>query len=285
MACLGLVKRAGYRQYACCRNFATNDSLFCAPHQTLSSVELKRRWVDAYLGNAIYRYRGEMGAIYRHRGEMGAEHAFAPLRAGLFTLTQQDIKKINILPHNQSVIDIYLLLLRDGFCTPEDNIKAFLRLVQFYLTLRSVRAETHYLWTLTFEVLFNTSVALYEKSLDVILSMTNQKANATIKAYALHPETQVLLRDVLETDIGHEWSWTSPKARYEEFFSKEPTPAPEMIEFMRTTFFPRVKEIYIEEKEVQKMRMDHCKEQLMMVCWHPDRVMYYLEMGYEMDDI
>jgi hypothetical protein len=275
MACLGLVKRAGYRQFSCCRNFATNDSLFCASHQTLTSVELKIRWIDTFLVDGLYRYRGEMGA----------EHTLAPLRAGLFTLTQQDIKKINILPHNQGVIDIYLLLLRDGFCTPEDNIKAFLRLIQFYLTLRSVNAKSHYLWTLTFEVLFNTSVALYEKSLDAILSMTSQKATATIRAYALHPETQVLLRDILDTEIAHEWSWTSPKARYEEFFSKEPMPAPEMIEFMRTTFFPRIKEIYIEEKEVQKMRMDHCKEQLMMVCWHPDRIMNYLEMGYEMDDI
>lgn len=271
MACLGLVKRN--HQFSCCRNFATNDSLFCGCHKNIDPGTLKKRWIHRYL----------RAGFYRHRGEMGAEHALAPLRAGLFTLTYEDIKKINV--DRASVIDIYLLLLRDGFCRPEDNIQMFLRLMKFYLTIRSVRAESHYLWTPTFEVLFNTSVALYEKSLDVILSMTNQKANATIKAYALHPETQVLLRDVLDTDIAHEWSWTSPKARYEEFFSKDPMPAPEMIEFMRTTFFPRIKEIYIEEKEVQKIRMDHCKEQLMMVCWHPDRIMNYIEMGYEMDDI
>ncbi len=221
--------------------------------------------------------------LYRHRGEMGAEHALAPLRAGLFTLTQEDIKKIHI--SRQSVIDIYILLLRDGFCMPEDNIQMFMRLIHFYLSIRSLHAESHYLWAPTFEVLFNTSVRLYEMSIDAILSMTSAKTHTNIKAYALHPETQVLLRDVIDTDIGREWSWTSPKERYEKVFTQDPKPADEIVEFMQNTFFPRVKEIYLEEKEVQKMRMDHCKEEIMMVCWHPDRVMKYLEMGYEMDDI
>jgi hypothetical protein len=220
-------------------------------------------------------------ADYRHYGEMRAEHVVAPLRAGLFTVSKEDFKGMNW----DSLIDIYILLLRDGFCMPEDNLQMFMRLVHFYLNIRSLHAESHYLWIPTFEVLFNTSVALYEKSLDVIISMSSTKAPPNTRAYALHPETQVLLRDAIDTDIGSEWSWTSPKQRYEGYFSKEPMPAPEMIDFMRTTFFPRVKEIYIEEKEVQKMRMDHCKEQLMMVCWHPDRVMKYLEMGYEPDDM
>lgn len=270
MACLGLVERSIY-QFTCCRNFATNDSLFCACHKTLTAEELKRRWMATYLRDGTYRYRGEVGA----------EHALAPLHAGLFTLTTKDIKKINIDP----AIDIYLLLLRDGFCKPEDSIKMFMHVILFYINLRTLHAETHYLWTLTFEVLFNTSVLLYEKSLTAIISMTNAKVPANVRAYVLHPETQVLLRDILETDTAHEWSWTSPKQRFEEEFTKDPMPAPEMIEFIRSIFLPRIKEIYIEEKEVQKMRMDHCKEELMMVCWHPDRIMNYLEMGYEMDDI
>lgn len=269
MACLGITIKN--RQPFCCRNFATNDSYFCASHNTLTPEVLKQRWIRLYLRFCKYSYRDEKGA----------EHVLAPLRAGIFTLTREDILAIH--SNRLGALDTYLLLLREGYCEPVDNIVYFLRSILYCLNLVSLQAATHPLLALLKEVFFNTSMKLYETSVHAILSLSSSTSPANHKAYGLHPETQVLLREITDTEIAHQWAWTNPKERLEKFFGDEPKPAEEMVHFMRTVFFPCIDRIYMEGKQVQKMRIDSVKKELMAVCWHPDRVMKYMEMGFDMD--
>ena len=257
MACLGLTERN--RQYHCCRNYATNDSFFCISHQNLNLQVLKKRWFHRYLRAGLFSYTGELRA----------EHVLAPLRAGLFTLTPDDIRKIQ--PNRASIFDTYLLLLREGYVQPQDNPLLFTMFVKFYLMVNSLANGAHPLWTMTRQVLFNTSQELFEQSIEVILSLSSSTTPANHRAYALHPQTQVLLREILETEVGSKWCWTNPQARLEKCIESEPTPAPELVDFMRTTFFPLAKDTYKQQKEIQKARMDYCKEEIMMVTCHPDR--------------
>jgi hypothetical protein len=49
-------------------------------------------------------------------------------------------------------------------------------------------------------------------------------------------------------------------------------------------WLPDLKELYKTEKIIQKLKIDSCKEELMRVVWHPDRVSKYLEMGIDLND-
>lgn len=268
MACLGIKANLG-----CCRNYACDDSYFCASHKTLGLATLKDRWIRRYFRRLLYN----------HRSEKAAEHVLAPLRAELFSISRQDLNMLNY--RRLAGLDIYLILLREGIAQPEDNPALFTRVILFHLQLASLFAYTHNLFPLNQEVLFNTSQHLLEATLGVILSLSATSTPEVHRVYALHPRTQVVLRDALNTEVAEEWSWTNPMERLEKMMIEDPKPATELVDFMRTTFFPRLRAMYKEQKEIQKARTDYFKEELMMNRWHPDRLMKYLEMGIDIEDI
>ena len=50
-------------------------------------------------------------------------------------------------------------------------------------------------------------------------------------------------------------------------------------------WLPDLKELYQAEKAIQKIKMDQCKEELMMNRWHPNRVEKHLLMGLDVEDM
>ena len=46
-----------------------------------------------------------------------------------------------------------------------------------------------------------------------------------------------------------------------------------------------LKELYVAEKAIQKIKMDACKEELMMNRWHPRRVSWCLKQGLDIEDM
>lgn len=264
MACIALK-----RDNKVCRNYAPH--VICAQHACVPFAELKRRWISRYFKSANYTYR---------EGKY-AEYVLAPLRTNLFTLEPKDFTAIS--PNNLGAIDVYLLLLREGYVTPSCDMKLFKRAILFHLSLATVARESHYLYNFAQNVFFNTSMNLFETSISTILGFCSAQATPSQLLYGAHPQTQIVLKNALKTEVARMYSWTSPEILLEELLTKEPVPSVEMCSFVRTTILPELLAMYKEEKEIQRTRMDYHREELMAITWRPERVMEHLNMGYTVD--
>lgn len=222
---------------------------------------------------------------YFYSNERNAEHATAALRAGLFELTAEDSKRL-FPPNGLYRLDIYLLLLREGYCKLEDNEAFYKAMVHYFLRLyTTAEYENHCLLPLLREVNFNTSALLFKKFVATVMAFS-LLTTGTQRSYAIHPRTQVLLRSMLQYGMGREMCWTSLADEIEQELKREKeVPYPDdMRNFLLQTYVHELKAIGSYERQTQKAKMDHCKKELMAVFWHPDRVFKYLEMGCDMDD-
>ena len=259
-----------------CRNWCCKDSDFCLQHSALSKETLKDRWVSLYLlgegSLSIY-------TVFNRRNE---DKILLDLQSGWITLTKEDIRKI---PNQQRFIDIYLFLMENGFTERGANMKLEFTSLWFLMQLLVNFPE------LTSHDRLDPLVKLIERNLVLASGKTLYDFLMWIRYPVVgRPRlTQALVTYIpkfLDTEAAKELSWY-PRDELDKLrIEYENTPGKEhpLTKCLVLRWLLDLKELYQTEKAIQKIKMDQCKEELMMNRWHPDRVLKYLEMGLDIDD-
>lgn len=254
-----------------CRNWSCLDSDFCASHKNLSPEVLKDRWLKRFV------FHWDRFTAFNRKHE---ERMLSDLKSGRIPLTKEDILKI---PAQQRYVDIYLLMMDHGFVKRGTHVSLEFTALWLYMDILknfpgadNVR-ELRQLIEKT--MILSSGQALY----DFILWISYPVLNRT----RLTQQIMLYIPTLLDSDAAKELSWVPrdhlDKLRVE--FEKVPGKEHPVTRCLVERWLPDLKELYQAEKAIQKMKMDHCKEELMMDRWHPDRLQKYLEMGYDIDQL
>lgn len=282
MSCLALNKNLHK-----CRNWTIIGQDFCHAHKKMDSATFKQRWLQKYiLGENI-------SPVYTIISPFQKDKILADLQSGLIVLTKEDILKI---PASEAYVDIYLLLLENNFAQYGDHPRLERKGLWLYqvimcnfpfddrpefqrskLSILKQKIET-YLITYSGKSLYNFFLFI---------------GMATVGREKLQRLMRDYIPTLLDTDAAKELSWYSFEAldsireEWEECRKvKEGSPMPNLLlRCLTERWLPDLKELYRTEKQIQKIKIDQCKEELMMDRWHPDRVSKFLEMGIDPEDM
>jgi hypothetical protein len=216
------------------------------------------------------------------------EKILKDLHEQVVVLTKEDIQKI---PVKEAYVDIYLLLLEHGFAQQGDHPRLEFISYWFY---------THILYN--FPNLLNPrqdivcTLGILKGLLEKYLILASGKTlysflnfmGGTAKGRSrLTSVLHRLIPTFLDTDAAKEMSWLSydtlDKLRltYEKELGKDHV----LTKCLVQRWLLDIKELYQTEKAIQKLKMNQCKEELMMNRWHPSRLQKYLDMGYDIEQL
>lgn len=209
------------------------------------------------------------------------------LRAGVVTLTKKEILSI---PNRDAYLDVYVLLVREGYAAPLDNSPLFTRCLHYLCSTRITindlqnfaRADhTPRLLPMIQKYLLEASDKTFQQFL----------LFAPIYARTLESKVQFLIQFIptlLDSKGAKELSWWSHeeldkiRIMYEMILGKEHP----LTKCLVQRWLLDLKELYKTEKAIQRIQMNQYKEELMMNRWHPDRVMkFYEDHDIEFDDM
>jgi hypothetical protein len=256
------------------------DNVFCHTHKDLTQEERKDRWFQRY----ILAKRSEF-SVYLHRDPMMPWHQkrrdalLKPLLTGEFSFTIEDVRKI---PGRRRYIDVYLLLLEYGF-VKQGTHKALENLILWHFCDLVLNDATTPLRSYIERIFILSSGDTFYEFLVWIAGMAMSRQRFTGPLLQLVPT-------LLDTPAAKELSWVSRekldsiRIAYEKSLGKEHP----LTKCLVQRWLLDLKELYQTEKAIQKIKMDQCKEELMMNRWHPQRLEKYLNAGYSieaLDDI
>lgn len=254
-----------------CRNWSCLDSEFCGSHKGLSQEVLKDRWLKRFV------FRWDRYTVFNRRHE---KRMLSDLNSGRIVLTKEDILKIPVA-HNRYV-DIYLFFMEHGFVKRGTHVPLEFAALWFYMDILTNYPRNDLLplrELIERTLILSSGQALY----DFILWLSGPVRNRR----RLTEKVIQHIPTLLDSEAAKELSWVShdhlDKLRVE--FEKVPGKEHPVTRCLVERWLPDLKELYYTEKAIQKMKMDHCKEQLMMDRWHPDRLQKYLDMGYDIDQL
>lgn len=225
------------------------------------------------------RYIGlywERFSVFDRRNE---KKILSDLESKRIVLTKEDILKI---PAQDRYVDSYLLLMEHGFIPRGTHPSLELTTLWLYMRiisnfpindlglLRKLIEKT---------MILSSGEALYDFFLWISKALLN-RPRLTQKLIGHIPT-------LLDTEAAKELSWfprdtlDNLRVEYEKILGKEHP----MTRCLVERWLLDLKELYQAEKLIQKLKMDQCKEELMMDRWHPDRLDKYLSMGYDIDQL
>lgn len=252
------------------------NPLFCRHHQDISMEEHKQMWFDLF----ILGVNGHNPFLYKVY-ERNKQRILRDLEMGAIVLTQEDIDKI---PAKSKYIDIYLLLMEHGYIDIQENknpdlywkclkyLSEFL-LLQSPTTLIKFSPAAEKIRDVL--VLQNTENLYFflciVAGLDIFPAFKGEGFPKRVDALA------VFLKDLLSSPVGKDLLWSSFTPLLVEHYKGLPKEAGDnrLVEYLSEKFIPLCREFIKVEKQKQKDRIDVFKEELMMVCWHPDRFVEY----------
>lgn len=275
------------RNFKDCRNWSCLDSKFCHAHRNLSEETLTQRWLTKYIigENRI--------PVYTIISPFKKEKILADLQNEVVVLTKKDISKI---PATEGYVDIYLLLLENNFARygdhpalermglwlyqlimyhfPYDNRDEFQR--SRLMTLKK-KIETH--------LITHSGKSLYDFFMFIGMAVLGRGK--------LAKQMLEFVPTLLDTQAAKELCWYSHddldsiRKEWEECVKvpKGPPMRHPLLRCLVERWLPDLKELYQTEKAIQKLKMDQCKEELMMDRWHPTRLQKYLDMGFDLDQL
>lgn len=258
-----------------CRNWSCIDSEFCWQHENLSPEIVKSRWIRRYFygdnGTTRYCYwTPSVGEKIRH-----------DLDSGLIVLTSTDIGNI---PSRDRNIDIYLFLIKYGYAKATDNCDLLARSYWYFLDKSSVAAPNLLNFPLKEEICDVLILANHHTFFRFLKSLAKLcKNRARYVGFAT-----VEIPKFLDSAAAKELSWWSYqeldelRVCYEDELGRDHP----LTKCLVQRWLLDLKELYHTEKAVQKIKMDQCKEEIMMNRWHPDRIMkMYEEYGLDVNDL
>ena len=263
-----------------CRNWTVIGQDFCHAHKSMTPSLIKERWIKKYI-------LGENGnPLYTIVSLAKKDKILSDLNSGFIKLTKRDIQKI---PARDPFVDIYLLLIEHNFAHFGDHPKmevAGLWLHQILIHHFPFADGSDYrrnkLTTLKHKLeqyLITSSGHSFYKFLQFL-------GKAAIGRQNVQENMVLFVPTVLDSNGAKELSWYSyselDSIRQEWIKRKEDHP---LLPVLVERWLPDIKELYHTEKAIQRIKMDHCKEEIMMNRWHPARVEKYLNMGIDAFDM
>lgn len=249
------------------------DSQYCHAHRKYTPEIHKDRWVRKYLV-------GQNGPVFLFTETKPKLHFLKDLESGSIHLTKEDLQKIPIREYN---VDIYVLLLERGFANYGDHPRLEWTGLWFFTSILRHFANDEVLQKLKTR-LEKSLILSSGQSLYTFLHFMGGTAKG-------RPSLANILLDyiptLLDTDAAKELSWMS----YNELdklritYEKELGAQHFLTRCLVLRWLLDIKELYQTEKTIQKIKMDQCKEEIMMNRWHPDRVEKYLLAGLDIDDM
>ena len=243
----------------------------------MTPEEHKRRWFRKFILAADGK------RFFYSYDESKKKRILGDLRDNIITLTEEDIQSI---PNARSRIDIFLLLIDHDFIKVTSHPRLYLRCLEYLADF----------WFLTNDALILPLSPVGEKIRDILILKTaphllhffqTLPALFQLPAFADFPPRRILsiqsfFATVLESSAARELCWNPSLKRltgvYEEILGEGHfLPA-----FFREVYSAQWERLYRSEKAFQKAKMDGCKEEMMMVCWHPKRFFRLLELGKAM---
>lgn len=257
-----------------CRNHASGESEYCHQHNDFTSVLFKQRWLNKHIycpdGNTFCFFE-----IFR------IKRILAELKSGRVVLTPKDIEKI---PATSEYHDIFFLLIINGFAKPEYNAKLTKTAFNHYLRNKMViPPEQHG------NHLFHRLVRQYliEDTARHLFMFLWSLPSFSRKYPGINDTIVTEVQSLLDSTGAKELSWYSRETlnklylRYKEKLGSDHM----LTQYMVQRWLLDLKELYVCEKNIQKCKMDYCKEELMMNRWHPSRIEYYHNLGLEVEDM
>ena len=257
-----------------CRNWSCLDSDFCAQHKSLSREEFKKRWVNRYV-------LGRQGYLqYTHWNQTLGVKMLRDLESKRVLLMSADIAKI---PSRDRYLDIYLFLVKHGYAKPKDNCALLARCYFYYVDKCALVSDNWPNFPLKKEI---HDILIANSGLEFFVFL-----NSLTKICKGRPRlTAFVTQEIpkyLDTPAAKELSWWSHQDldQLRQEYEKELGIDHPLTKCLVQRWLLDLKELYTTEKAIQKIKMDHCKEELMMERWHPDRLKKYLDMGYEIHQL
>ena len=258
-----------------CRNWSCVDSKYCSSHQDYSPEVHKERWFKRYIlgqGSFPFHYRFSPLSMRKVIEE--------PLRRGEIVLTKQDILRI---PVRDWYIDTFLLLVSLGVLNPSDHDQLYNQSLRYYYRVTATGLDQRHVATcreIEQTLIAPSGERLFQYFKDI------PKLHLRIRDY-LFPFFIRSVTGLLDTDGAKELSWQSRETldTLRVLYENELGADHPFTKALVQRWLPDLKELYATEKAIQKVKMDQCKEELMMNRWHPDRVWTYLNMGLDIDDM
>lgn len=254
-----------------CRNWSCLDSDFCSAHKNLSQETLKERWLKRYV------FHWDRFTVFNRRNE---QKMLSDLKSGRIVLTKEDILKI---PAQQRYVDIYLLFMDHCFIKRGTHVALegvaltlYMDILRNFPGADNVRPLRELIERI---LILSSGKALY----DFILCASH----VCHKRTQLSQQMMLYIPMLLDTEAAKELSWFSRdqldklRVAYEKVLGADHP----LTKCLVQRWLLDLKELYQTEKLIQKLKMDQCKEELMMDRWHPDRLQKYLDMGYDLDQL
>lgn len=257
-----------------CRNWCVDGIDVCHAHHHTDPLIQKQRWFQRYiLGSPEFLVFTFLHPTYKNK-------ILSDLISGRIQLTKEDILSI---PNDSRYLDIYMLLLEHGFIERGTHVALERAILDYYCFLLTQFPDHDMMPTMRTVIessmILESGTTLY----DFLMSLPD----------ALHRRerlTQAMIGHIpmiLDSDAAKELSWFSYadldklRIHYEAVLSKEHP----ITKYLVQRWLLDLKELYQTEKAIQKIKMDCCKEELMMNRWHPDRVGALLELGIDPCDM
>jgi hypothetical protein len=269
--------------YNACRNWSLVDSNFCHIHQDMTPELFKERWMTKYIiGKDRCPYYTVNSCPHK------AKKILSDLRNRVVILSQEDIRKI---PVREAYVDIYLLLLENNFAQHGDHPRMEFASYWFYVSilynfphLQNPHQEIQSTLGILKALLEKHLILSSGKSLFTFLEFMGGTSKGRAR---LTKHLHNFIPTLLDTDAAKEMSWMSfdELDKLRQTYEKELGVDHTLTKCLVQRWLLDIKELYHTEKAIQKLKMDHCKEELMMNRWHPDRLRKYLEMGYEIEQL
>lgn len=254
-----------------CRNWSMLDCEFCHSHRNLSHEVIKERWMKRYV------FHWTRFTVFNRRNE---QKMLSDLKSGRICLTKEDILKI---PAQKRYIDIYLLLMQHGLLKKGTHVALESVALGLFMDIMKNFPGADDLRLLRQQIERTLILSSGQTLYDFILWLSHP----VLSRVKLTQNMIQYIPSLLDTDAAKELSWVPydhlDKLRQE--YEKTPGKEHALTKCLVQRWLPDLKELYQTEKAIQKMKMDHCKEELMMDRWHPDRLQKYLDMGYDIDQL
>lgn len=207
--------------------------------------------------------------LLHSRNAKNLEWAITPIRYGLMKMSRTEMEKMRSL---DGLVDIYIALCIVYGYPLTINRNMWHRCCNLLMRIVDNTLTQHYLLPILLERLVISSEENFTNFFDRVLNHSH------VPMYSRRP-FQAFFLALLNAKILKTLSW-NPQAI--ENLKKKVIDLKchtSVAEFLEQQWFPALREVYIQEKVNKKARMYINKEQLMMVCWHPDRVAGWLERG------
>lgn len=257
-----------------CRNWSMVDTDFCYAHRNLTPKTIKKRWLKRYIrGTSSY-------PIYTISYTKQKSNILHALQSGRIVLTAEDIRR---LPPQSRYADIYLLLIEHHIVQPGVHPHLEKAIMGYYYFL--LRHFPHHDLEPAIRLAIQNYLILYSGK--TFYNFLYSLSSPMDDHENLHRRITEQITTFLDSDAAKEFSWyphsdlDGLRIEYEKHLGKDHA----FTKCLVQRWLPDIKELYVTEKAIQKIKMDQCKEEIMMVCWHPSRIEKYLSMGIEPADM